>query len=152
MRLDFPKESNVLVQKQKCGISNDVFSCESGTVELQYIVRNCGTSSYRMFCVRKQKCWTSSHRIFFVRRRNLAGLKVKALVWKRSCETSSRTKFIIWKRNCVTSKPQFIPCADSDVTKWIKSCLLPCFGTFKMPILMFISILYFVPRVKFRTL
>ena len=25
------------------------------------------------------------------------------------------------------------------VTKWIKSCLLPCFGTFKMPFLMFIS-------------
>ena len=27
------------------------------------------------------------------------------------------------------------------VTKWIKSCLLSSFGTFKMPILMFISIL-----------
>ena len=27
MRVDFPKKSNVLVQKQKCGISNDVFSC-----------------------------------------------------------------------------------------------------------------------------
>ena len=32
------------------------------------------------------------------------------------------------------------------VTKWIKSCLLPCFGTFKMPILMFISILVFRPK------
>ena len=32
------------------------------------------------------------------------------------------------------------------VTKWIKSCLLPCFGTFKMPILMFISILVFRPE------
>ena len=32
------------------------------------------------------------------------------------------------------------------VTKWIKSCLLPCFGTFKMPILMFMSILVFRPE------
>ena len=32
MSVDFPKKSNVLVQKQKCGISNDVFSCGSGTV------------------------------------------------------------------------------------------------------------------------
>ena len=29
--------------------------------------------------------------------------------------------------------------------KWIKSCLLPCFGTLKMPFLMFISILVFRP-------
>ena len=28
----------------------------------------------------------------------------------------------------------------------IKSCLLPCFGTFKMPILMLISILVFHPE------
>ena len=33
-----------------------------------------------------------------------------------------------------------------DVTKWIKSCLLPCFGTFKISILMFISILVFRPE------
>ena len=32
------------------------------------------------------------------------------------------------------------------VTKWIKSCLLQCFGTFKMPILMFNSILVFRPE------
>ena len=32
------------------------------------------------------------------------------------------------------------------VTKWIKSCLLQCFGTFKMPILMFISILVVRPE------
>ena len=31
------------------------------------------------------------------------------------------------------------------VTKWIKSCLLQCFGMFKMPILMFNSILAFRP-------
>ena len=38
MRVDFPKKNNVLVQKQKCGISNDVFSCESGTAEIQVTV------------------------------------------------------------------------------------------------------------------
>ena len=32
------------------------------------------------------------------------------------------------------------------VTKWIKSCLLQCFGTFKIPLLMFISILVFRPE------
>ena len=32
------------------------------------------------------------------------------------------------------------------VTKWTKSCLLQCFGTFKMPILMFISVLVFRPE------
>ena len=34
----------------------------------------------------------------------------------------------------------------TSATKWIKSCLLQCFGTFKMPILMFISILVFCPE------
>ena len=38
MRVDFPKKSNVPVQKQKCGISNDVFSCGSGTAEIQVTV------------------------------------------------------------------------------------------------------------------
>ena len=33
-----------------------------------------------------------------------------------------------------------------DVLKWIKLCLLPCFGKFKMTILMFISILVFRPE------
>ena len=37
-------------------------------------------------------------------------------------------------------------CMVATVTKWIKSCLLQCFGTFKMPILMFISILVFRPE------
>ena len=36
--------------------------------------------------------------------------------------------------------------AHKAVTKWIKSYLLQCFGTFKMPILMFISILVFRPE------
>ena len=36
MRVDFPKKSNVLVQKG--GISNDVFSCGSGTAEIQVTV------------------------------------------------------------------------------------------------------------------
>ena len=37
---------------------------------------------------------------------------------------------------------------EADVTKWIKSCLLPCFGTFKIPILMFISKLVFRPECQ----
>ena len=42
----------------------------------------------------------------------------------------------------------FLFCYERDiiVTKWIKSCLLQCFGTFKIPILMFISILVFRPE------
>ena len=39
-----------------------------------------------------------------------------------------------------------ILCLHIGVTKWIKSCLLPCFGTFKMPFLMFISVLVFRPK------
>ena len=38
MSMDFPKKSNVLVQKQKCGISNDVFSSGSGTADIQVTV------------------------------------------------------------------------------------------------------------------
>ena len=38
MRVDFLKKSNVLVQKQKCGISNDVFSSGSGTAKIQVTV------------------------------------------------------------------------------------------------------------------
>ena len=38
MRVDFPKKSNVLVQKKKCGISNDAFSCGSETAEIQVTV------------------------------------------------------------------------------------------------------------------
>ena len=39
MRVDFPKKSYVHVQKQKCGISNDVFCfCGSGTAEIQVTV------------------------------------------------------------------------------------------------------------------
>ena len=87
MRVDFPKKSNVLVQKQKRGISNDVVSCRSGTAEIQVTVycskqRNfksqivlCAkaellSSRRRIFLVRKRNCGTSSHRLFFVRRRN----------------------------------------------------------------------------------
>ena len=40
MRVDFPKKSYVYVQKQKCGISNDVFFFfyGSGTAEIQVTV------------------------------------------------------------------------------------------------------------------
>ena len=39
----------------------------------------------------------------------------------------------------------FLRC-NVNVTKWIKSCLLQCFGTFKMPFLMFICIFVFRPE------
>ena len=35
---DFPKKSNVHVQKQTCGISNDAFSCGSGTAEIRHSI------------------------------------------------------------------------------------------------------------------
>ena len=38
MRVDFPKNNHVLVQKQKCGISHDIFSCGGGTAEIQVTV------------------------------------------------------------------------------------------------------------------
>ena len=130
MRVDFPKKSYVHVQKQKGGISNDVFFFEEAELrkfKSQYIVLNWGTSSHRLFSVQKQNCWTSRHSIFLVRKRNfksqdilcaeaeLRDLEVKALVWKRNCETSSRTKFIVWKWNCVTSKSQYFPCAEAEL-------------------------------------
>ena len=111
------------MQKQKCGISNDVFFF------FFFFLRkwNCGNSNHRLFCVQKQNCWTSRHSILLVRKRNfksqdilcaeaeLRDLKVKALVWKRNCETLSRTKFIVWKRNCITSKSQYFPCAEAEL-------------------------------------
>ena len=85
MRVDFPKKSYVHVQKQKCGISNDVFFLRK---------RNCGNSIHSILCLTEElqvtDCsvcesrtaelrdvvyslcgsGTSSRRIFFVRRRN----------------------------------------------------------------------------------
>ena len=84
MRVDFPKKSNVLVQKQKCGILNDVFSCgnsshsilcetaelqvtvcsvcESRTPELRDICSLCGSETAELqvtiFFVRRRKCGT----------------------------------------------------------------------------------------------
>ena len=85
MRVDFPKKSNVLVQKQKCGISNDVFSCRSGTGNLSHSilceteelqVTDCSVCESRNAELRGivySLCGISSHRIFFV--------------WRRNCET-----------------------------------------------------------------
>ena len=52
--------------------------------------------------------------------------------------------WLIQKINNPMETNETISCAC--VTKWIKSCLLQCFGTFKMPILMFINILVFRPE------
>ena len=114
-RVDFPKKSNVLMQKQKCGISNDVFSCGSGTAEIQVTVyceklRNFNTDC--SVCERR----TAEHRdiVYSLCGSETVELQVKALVWKRNCETSSRTKFIVFKRNCVISMPQYVPCVDTE--------------------------------------
>ena len=65
MRVDFPKQSNVLVQKQKCGISNDVFSCGSGTAEIQVTVYCAKLRNFKsqIVCLRKQR-----HSIFLVQK------------------------------------------------------------------------------------
>ena len=135
MRVDFPKKSYVHVQKQKCGISNDVFffsEAELRKFKSQYIVLNWGTSSHRLFCVRKQSCWTSRHSIFLVRKRNfksqdilcaeaeLRDLKVNwgtsshrlFCVRKQSCWTSRHSIFLVRKRNF---KSQDILCAEAEL-------------------------------------
>ena len=129
MIVDFPKKSIVLVQKQKCGISNflrkrnygnsshsilclteelqvtDCSVCESRTAKLRDIVYSlCGSETAELQVTG-----------YSLSGGGTARLKVKALVWKRNCETSSRTKFIVWKRNCVTSKPQYFPCAEAEL-------------------------------------
>ena len=45
MRVDFPKKSYVHVQKQKCGISNDVFFLRK---------QNCGNSSHSILCLTEE--------------------------------------------------------------------------------------------------
>ena len=86
MRVDFPKKSYVHVQKQKCGISNDVFFfCGSGTAEIQvtvYCAKLRNFKSQIVLCAKSRTAelrdivyslcgnGTSSRRIFFVRRRN----------------------------------------------------------------------------------
>ena len=97
MRVDFPKKSNVLVQKQKCGHSmlceteelqvKYCSVCESRTAELRDIVYSlCGSKTAELQVTGYSLCGGGT-----------AGLKVKALVWKRNCKTSSRTKFMrVW--------------------------------------------------------
>ena len=132
MRVDFPKKSNVLVQKQKCGISNDVFSCGSGTAEIQITVycaklRNfqvtdcsvCESRTAELRDIVNSLCGSETAELqvtgYCLCGGGTARLKVKALSWKRNCETSSRTQFFVWKRNCVTSKPQYFPCAEAEL-------------------------------------
>ena len=96
MRVDFQKKSNVLVQKQKSGISNDVFSCGSGTAEIQ--VTDCSvceskTAELRDIVYSLYGSETAELQVtgYSLRGGGTARLKVKSLVWKRNCDTSSRT-------------------------------------------------------------
>ena len=133
IRVDFPKNCNVLVQKY--GISSGVFPCRSRLAELQvteYSVCESGTSSRSIFLVRKYGI--SSHIIFFVRKRNYGNLELqvtdysvcggrtaelqdKALVWKRNCGTSSRSIFLLWKRNFKASVYSFCGIAELQTFK-----------------------------------
>ena len=115
MRVDFPKKSYVRVQKQKCGISNDVFlfaEAELRKFKSQYFVLNWGTSSHRLFCVRKQNCWTSRHSIFLVRKRNF---KSQGILCAEAELRDLKVKALVWKRNCETSKSQYFPCAEAEL-------------------------------------
>ena len=113
-----------------------------------YIVQICGTSSHRLFCVRKQNSWTSRHIIFLVRKRNCgtsiteytlcgggtAGLKVKALYGSGTAKLQVVINLLYGRRSCVTSKPQYIPCAEAELrnfrasshTLFFKSQYIPC--------------------------
>ena len=100
MRVDFPKKSNVLVQKQKCGISNDVFSCGSGTAEIQVKVycaklRNfvidcsvCASRTAELRDIVYSLCGSETAELqvtgYSLCGGGTAGLKVKVLVWKRN--------------------------------------------------------------------
>ena len=65
--MDLPKKINVLVQEQKCGISNDVFSCGSGTAEIQ--VTDCSVCESRTAELRDI--------VYSLCRSETAGLQVK---------------------------------------------------------------------------
>ena len=54
MRVDFPKKSNVLVQEQKCGISNDVFSLEIQVKVYCAELRN--FKSQIVLCAKAENC------------------------------------------------------------------------------------------------
>ena len=65
---------------------------------------------------------------------------------RQNCATNSERCECFEKGKKFTSYSDTMLEPIQTVTKWIKSCLLQCFGTFKMPILMFISILVFRPE------
>ena len=129
MRVDFPKKSNVLVQKQKCGISNDVFSCGSGAAEIQVTVYCAKLRNFKSQTVRSRTaelgdivyslCGSETMELksqnILCAEAELRDLKSKLLYGSGTAKTSSRTKFIVWKRNCVTSKPQYFPCAEAEL-------------------------------------
>ena len=99
----------------------------------QYIVLNWGTSSHRLFCVRKQNCWTSRHSIFLVRKRNfksqdilcaeaeLRDLKVKSQYFP--CAEAELRHFRAPKWHTIlyaepelrNFKSQYIPCAEAEL-------------------------------------
>ena len=96
--MDFPKKSNIFVQKQKCGISNDVFSC--GTAEIQVTI----------YCA---KLWNFKSQNILRAEVELRDLKSKLLYGSGTAKL--QVVLNLWKRNCVTSKPQYFPCAEAEL-------------------------------------
>ena len=103
MRVDFPKKSNLLMQKQKCGISNDVFSsflaevtncsvCESRTAEPRDIVYSlCESETAELQVTEYSLCGGGT-----------AGLISQSPCMLCHFRAPSHTLFCMRKRNCGT--------------------------------------------------
>ena len=123
MRVDFPKKSNVIVQKQRCGISNDTFSCGSGTLESKMISNDqeliqsdptFGTSSHSILCetaeLQVTDCSVCETRTAELRGTvySLCGSETAELQVTEysSCGDGTaglKVKALVWKRNVETS-------------------------------------------------
>ena len=106
MRVDFPKKCNVLVQKQKCGISNDVFFMRK---------RNCGNSSHSILCETEElqvtDCSVCESRtaelrdiVYSLCGSETAELQVTGYSLCGGGTARLKIKDPIWKRNCKTFK------------------------------------------------
>ena len=123
MRVDFPKESNVLVQKQKCVISNDIFSCGSGTAEIQvtvYCAKLRNFKSQIVLCAKAEllnfetsyiPCSEEKLRNFkpqniLCAEAELRDIKSKLLYGSGTAKLPSHSVFLVRKRNCAISELQ----------------------------------------------
>ena len=129
MRVDFRKKNNVLVQKQKCGISNDVFSCGNGTAEIQvtaYCTKLWSLKSQIVLCAKAGllnfetwyiPCAEAKLRNFKSQNILCAEAEVRDFMSKLlyGSGTAKLQVVLVWKQNCLTSKPQYFPCAEAEL-------------------------------------